>query len=187
MSLTPEMFFESAQTYVAAARRLREDRRQGADRTESFPTVGLVLDALAAEIALKGIIAFHRSIDESAALRKSISAAGGGNGHDLLKLVEQLSHDDRNSIIRRTVDRCGPEHDFVFVGDREELSYARQRLSVPFSFWGLLELHSKSFERWRYSHELTGELGSPSYAEGFALSCMDLLAELTGIDVLGPG
>lgn len=134
--------------YVGSARRLRERITAADGLDEDFPTVAVVADALAAEIALKAFIVMRERIESPEGLRAHLRNM---NRHHLSGLFARVEPTIQAEIVSDVVERMDGSVRILVTGYPGEV--ARVSYTGNLGFAQLLERHSTCFEAWRYPYE----------------------------------
>jgi hypothetical protein len=162
--------------FHAAADRVTEERVVGPGRRELFPTAGIVLNALACEIALKAMIAFDQNIVDTKTLRALMPF---NQGHDLEHLYGLLAPHRPRPILLHLKANYPTQQDFIVAGIEgdDELNEKLAEASRPMTFQEHLARSSNAFEQFRYGYEHDGLMGHETFLKIFAGALLHELGE----------
>lgn len=165
-----------ARGFIQAQRRLLQEVKDQDGLPENFPTPAIVLGALAAEIALKALVARDNGITQQAELRKFFRGPRSGPdlSHDLEYLYSSTSPKTRTTVRRECLvelNCC----DFAYYLTRGEFLNSSEFNTMSFEF--LLRDHSKSFVDWRYVYEPGTLQAAPAFLASLATAAIYALNE----------
>ena len=165
-----------ARGFIQAQKRLLQEVEDQGGLREHFPTPAIVLGALAAEIALKALIARDNEITQQAELRKFCRGprSGPDRSHDLEYLYSSTSPKTRATVRHECLvelNCC----DFAYYLTRGEFLNSSEFKTMSFEF--LLKDHSKSFVEWRYVYEPGTLQAAPAFLASLANAAIYALNE----------
>jgi hypothetical protein len=163
-----------ARDFVESQKRLLQVIEDHDGFREHFPTAAIVLGALAAEIALKALVARDNNITKQRKLREFVRGPEDGPdmSHNLEFLFSKTSPGSQQ-VIRREWSLQLEGADLVYYLTRGSFQNATEFKTMTFEF--LLRDHSASFVKWRYVYEPKELQAAPLFVGALALAAIEAL------------